>query len=270
MKRLRDKLYNWEENSPAHIWDRVRAALDESESSAHFPNKLREYEVAPPATAWSAIAAGLDAEVAETETTTPVVTIRRARTQWLRYAAAITILAFVGFGIRFFTMDKETSLAEVPVVPTKAAAAAVPEERPTNNLPALGEHAINDSLRTQLAVAPTPPRRYSANDNLQFASEANQEYAAELENNIYLEEDYQPRIAEKYVTLMTPDGSFIRMSKKWSHLLCCIAGEDPNAACNIQLKAWQDQLAESPVTPAPGSFMDILDLVNSVSEGTQL
>ncbi|MCR6721469.1 MAG: hypothetical protein NVV59_14560 [Chitinophagaceae bacterium] len=270
MKRLRDKLYNWEENSPTHVWDRVRAALDESESSAHFPNKLREYEVAPPASAWSAVAAGLDAEVAETEPAAPVVTIRRARVQWMRYAAAIVILAFVGFGIRFLTMDKETSLAEVPAVPTTQATAKAPEEKQTNNLPPLGEHAKNDSLRTELAAVPNPTRRYSANDNLQFASEANLEYARELENNIYFEEVYQPRIAEKYVTLITPEGSFIRMSKKWSDLLCCIAGEDPNAACNIQLKAWQDQLAESPVTPAPGSFMDILDLVNSVSEGTQL
>lgn len=267
MKRLRDKMYDWEANPPAPVWDRVRAALDESESAARFPNRLHEFEAEPPANAWAAIAASLDAEPAEIETPAPVVTIRRSRTQWMRYAAAILILAVAGFGIRFLTMDDQSTLAELPALPTSKA--AVPEVKPTNNLPALGEHASNDSLKNSLANSATH-RRFSSREELQFASEANQDYSDEMDKNLYVYEDHQPRIAEKYVTLMTPEGSFIRMSKKWSHLLCCIAGEDPNAACNMQLKAWQDQLAESPIAPAPGNFMDLLDLVNSVSEGTQL
>jgi len=87
---------------------------------------------------------------------------------------------------------------------------------------------------------------------------------------IYTYNDHVPKIADRYITLLTPDGSFIRMAKRWGNLLCCVAGEEQDADCKNQLKAWQDKLAESSVLSAPGNFMDIVTLVNSLNDDTQL
>lgn len=271
MKHLRDKMYNWESDPPPSTWDRVRAALDESELASSFPSKLREMELAAPAGAWSAIESELNESDAAAAPAAPVV-VMRSRMRWMRYAAAVLVLAAIGLGIRYFSTGQEDTLAVTPPpVPADTNTAIASEPKPTNNLPTPGAHVNDDSLRNMLASVETPVRRVTpGNEEVRFASEANRAYAEELESSFYIDEDHRPRIAENYVTLLTPDGSFIRMSKKWSDLLCCIAGEDPNAACNMQIKAWQDQLAESPVAPAPGNFMDLLELVLSVSEGTQL
>ena len=265
MKRLRDKMYHWETDPPAPVWDRVRAALDEGETSSHFPRRLYELETEPPADAWATLASSLDADTPAA----PVVPLRSTRIRWIRYAAAIVLIAVAGFGIRFLMPGKQAELAVAPTAPVVKT--PEPTIKPSNNLPALGEHATNDSLKNATATTSLPARRLSLPENeLQFASDANQAYTDELNKHLYVYEEHQPRIAQNYVMLMMPDGSFIRISKKWSHLLCCVAGEETNTACDMQLKAWQDQMAESPVAPAPGNFIDLLELVNSVSEGTQL
>ena len=42
---------------------------------------------------------------------------------------------------------------------------------------------------------------------------------------------------------MTPDGNIIRMSKKWSGLVCCVSGEEQDEDCKNQIKKWQKKIA---------------------------
>ena len=77
-------------------------------------------------------------------------------------------------------------------------------------------------------------------------------------------------LTDRYIMLMTPDGNIIRMSKKWSDLVCCVSGEEQDADCKDQLKKWQEKMAASSLAPSPGNFMDILSLVNSLDENNEL
>jgi hypothetical protein len=268
MNSLRDKMNNWEARPPAHMWDRISRALDESEMNAAFPERLRSLEISAPDQAWQGIAAKLDSpSVTEGNEAVPM---RRHRLVWIRVAAAAAILLLAVWGTRQWWMPAGEAI-DAPAALVVKPESTLP--KPDNNLPAPGPHVFEaDSLQNSLASAQKNNRRADmyAGSDLQYAAAANAEYADELSKAIYVFEDPAENRAEKYVTLLTPEGSFIRVSKKWSHLLCCITGEEPNAVCDKQVKAWQDQMASSPVTPAPGNFMDLLDLVNSLSEGTSL
>lgn len=92
----------------------------------------------------------------------------------------------------------------------------------------------------------------------------------DLSQTLYAYADHIPTLADRYVMLMTPDGNIIRMSKKWSDLLCCVSGEEQDADCKDQLKKWQQKIASSELAPSPGNFMDILGLVNSLNESNGL
>jgi hypothetical protein len=107
---------------------------------------------------------------------------------------------------------------------------------------------------------------YASASQINYISNADKE----LSQSIYAYEDHVPTIAERYVMLMTPDGNIIRMSKKWSELVCCVAGEDQDKDCKDQIKKWQEKIATSSLAPSPGNFMDILNLVNSLNEGSEL
>jgi hypothetical protein len=66
--------------------------------------------------------------------------------------------------------------------------------------------------------------------------------------------------------LMTPNGQIIRISKKLGDLVCCVSGEDQDQECQDQLKKWRQKIANAPVAPSPGNFMDILSLLQSIKE----
>jgi hypothetical protein len=83
---------------------------------------------------------------------------------------------------------------------------------------------------------------------------------------VYAYEDYVPDLADRYVMLMTPEGSIIRMSKKLGDLICCVSGEEQGDGCKDQLKKWQEQMAMSSLAPSPANFLDILSLVNSLDD----
>ena len=84
-----------------------------------------------------------------------------------------------------------------------------------------------------------------------------------------LHEDNLSTSATRYVLLMTPDGQFIRMSKKLSDLVCCVAGEDQDAECRDQMSNWRQKIASSTHSASPGNFMDILNLVKSLQENRE-
>ncbi|MFN4315224.1 MAG: hypothetical protein ACK4E0_13070 [Chitinophagaceae bacterium] len=269
MKRLHDKLYNWEAAPPAHSWDRISHALDESELQADFPSRLRDLDAVPPADAWSRIAANLEAApAAGVSEGAVVVPIKRRWNVWMRYAAALLILLAAGWGLReMLNKSAELSSAEPVAIQASEGKAAAP----TNDLPQPGPHVTDpDSAKALESDKEESGLRSAGNRMAQFASDAPGGMAENDDPAIYVYEDRRPRMASNYMTLLTADGSVIRLSRKWSNLLCCIAGEDEDAGCQEQLKTWQDQLASSPVAPGPGSFLDIVDLVNSLSSGARL
>lgn len=298
MSSVQDKLKNCEVVPPVQVWDKIASELDESFSAQKFPFKLYELESVPPSIVWDNINSELQdslpanalssrlyhAEVnppaaawpyinaalhPSEESATPVVSISGKRKSFLRYAVAAAFIGIAAFGIIKWTTGSVkpdtgiagtiNSAATTPQNTTPAPVAVSPENKEiTSPQPANG---------ISLTASTPKPRRYKNNDDIK---EANYTYGDEdydASNPLYAYEDHTNRIADRYIMLMTPDGKFIRMSKKWSDMVCCVSGEEQDADCKTQLKQWQEKLAASPAATSAGNFLDILSLVNSLENG---
>lgn len=298
MNKPKHKLYDHEITPPAGAWDRIAHSLDESEMHHRFPAQLYNASVTPPAGVWQKITEGLDSEIGDKlpaklyamevappahawakiatalgPVETAVTPVRQIRHFW-RYAAAAVLIGAVAFAIIRTTVQDEPETTPAFVTTTKDASITPPETNTATNIPE--PPAANTS-----SAVPTPRKLIAAtSDNRraertlavsQTSTFQNEERVnPTLAQSIYAYADHVPDVAERYVMLMTPDGNIIRMSKKWTPLLCCVSGEDQDAGCKDQLKKWQEKIAASSLAPSPSNFMDILGLVNALDEANDL
>lgn len=304
MSSLKDKMYNYEVNPPSTAWDKISIDLNESELSNKFPSKLYNSETNPPASAWEKIVVSLDEgglsnkfpeKLYNLETNPPasawekinaslnpgetVVKPASGRLSPLwRYAAAAILIGAIAFTIVRLTVNtnneqtntaqlntaKDTASPDKPSIPVNKETTVA-----TSNMDE-DDKALEESKK-MVAKLDQPLKRkklnaYAASSQLNFINN----FDKELSQSIYAYEDHVPNISERYVMLMTPDGNIIRMSKKWSELVCCVSGAEQDPDCKDQIKKWQQKIAASSLAPSPGNFMDILGLVNSLNDGSEL
>ncbi|MEO8405745.1 MAG: hypothetical protein ABI480_14150 [Chitinophagaceae bacterium] len=301
MSTLQNKLNNYEVVPPAAAWDNIAAALDEGVQGAQFPSKLNNMEVAPPVAAWGNIAAALDENAQDVqfpsklynmEVIPPaaawtiisdsiqqqdpkVVSINKRRSSFYKYTVAavlISIIALAGMkwignfnsgtaGIATTNPPVKSTSSEKKITPSDQSATV----EGTATIPSTEKDPV------LLAEVESPVKSHLRKSALQTASAIDYSYdetaARDVSANpIYAYEDHIPNIADRYIMLMTPDGKFIRMSKKWGNLICCVSGEEQDADCKDQLKKWQEKIASSTLAPSPGNFLDILSLVSSLED----
>ena len=266
MSNLNERLYNHEVNPPANSWDRIKDALNDSELQHQFPNRLYNFEVTPPAGVWQAVSNSLEPG------TRSIAPVRRL-SPFFRYAAAAILIAALIYGIsRFGISDSRNEYAAkaIPIKDTNRGSVTPAE----NNTTAVTTELPKENNETRPAKTFTAKAGSVHGKSQSGARHAvytpSHEVDKELFQSIYAYADHVPDIADRYVMLMTPDGKLIRMSKKWSDLVCCVAGEEQDADCKSQLRKWQEKIAASSLAPAPGNFMDILGLVNSLDESNGL
>ena len=275
MESLRDKMYNYEVSPPGHCWEKISMELDDAELGHEFPATLYNMELTPPSTAWEKVNAALS------PTTEAIVRpISRKQSPLLRYAAAAIVVGLIAFAAFKLVVNNNNN----PEIANKVAENNDTIKSGNNNLSAetskvddsknglaredelADQNRLLASLNSAVKKAGKKPgpntRGYKLSEVLYPETE--------LSQSIYAYEDHVPDIAERYVMLMTPDGNFIRMSKKWSDLLCCVSGEEQDADCKDQIKKWQQKIATSTLAPSPANFLDILGLVNSLQENTEL
>jgi len=92
-------LRDLEINPSSKVWNSVAAALD-SGVGLNFPNKLYNLEVKPPVDSWQKISIALDEEKA-----LPGIPAKR-KIPYIKYAVAASLLALVGFGIKWLTAER--------------------------------------------------------------------------------------------------------------------------------------------------------------------
>lgn len=276
MSSLKNKMTNYEVAPPADSWKKIAAALDEAHSQDQFPSRIYNMEIMPPAAAWEEIEASLNSS-----TDIPVIAPVRRLSPLLRYAAAAILVGVVAFGIIRFTMTNNDSINSTAQVNESKDSST-----PLNNLNIAGETANSDldsdkSAKQDAVVVENKPRITKSSSAVKktpgtihtVAARRNNvmnDVSEDLSQTLYAYADHIPTLADRYVMLMTPDGNIIRMSKKWSDLLCCVSGEEQDADCKDQLKKWQQKIASSELAPSPGNFMDILGLVNSLNDSKEL
>jgi hypothetical protein len=273
MSSLQNRMYNYEMAPPAGSWDKIVAALDESSAENEFPARLYEMEVTPPYTAWEAISATFDKKEEK------VIPLRKRAIIFFRYAAAAIFLGFVTIGIFKWTGTSNNSFETTTA---KAGSSkkdtAISKE---NNVATQSEKEINPDLsggtsENNNMTAKAERREKSVIKNVSHVSTTGNKnrYNSTTDNEnadpLYAYNDHVADISNRYIMLMTPDGNIIRMSKKWSGLVCCVSGEEQDEDCKNQIKKWQKKLATSSVAPSSGNFLDILDLVNSLEEGVDM
>ena len=272
MSSLKHKMTNYEVVPPAQVWDNIAASLDESESGQSFPSRLHDMQVNPPAAAWI----NIENELSGAEA--PVIPMKKRVAPWIKYAAAAVLIGILGISyFQYYHLTKGSSQVNSPTniasaEPKKSDVVPAPPTE-NNNLPGVNTDETTTDNRAVIAQIEQPSHNpehrstHRASAVTSYASNDASDYAG---NPLYAYADYTlPDVADRYIMLMTPQGTIIRMSKKLGNLVCCVSGEEQDADCKSQLKKWQEKLAASPA--APGNFLDIVNMVNSLDDnGTEL
>jgi hypothetical protein len=278
MSSLKDKMYNYEMTPPANTWEKVSTALDELQESNDFSKKIQNIEITPPKDVWEKISSGLDDVI--------IIPIERNKklSTFLRYAAAaVVLIGLITFGAIKFS-SKTSGNSEVAKKDNNAStndSIVLPNaETSTENLASTqtdeqrDDAALEESKKTYAKLDLSENSKQKIRNSLMMkpaelisSSNSDRNYPEVcFPDDLRITLANSPRVntSERYVMLMTPDGNIIRMSKKWADLLCCVSGEDEDEACKDQLKKWREKIANAPVAPSPGNFMDILSLVESL------
>ena len=279
---LQHKLINYEVTPPAGAWEKIAAALDEPERGYQFPAKLYGLEIDPPFTAWENIKAYLPAAQ-------PAIPGRKTLAPVFRYAAAavfIGLIAWGGFKLFSKKSGNDKIVQQELVQPEQVSGDTLLKQDKTvpgdNQLADLDEarndSALEASKKTyaKLDIAARNKIKKVTDDYFTIV-----EPVSEMEPETYNELHYAGAIGsalshhyglnansitDRYITLMTPDGNIIRMSKKLSDLVCCVSGEEQDEDCKDQLKTWRKKIACSSITSSSDNFIDILTLASSLQE----
>jgi hypothetical protein len=274
MESLRDKMYNYEVNPSPNCWEKISAELDSGEMGKEFPAALYNMEVTPPAATWEKVKAAINPEPGAI-----VRPIFRRQTPFLRYAVAAVLVGLIGFAILRLAIsgnnDSENSntvAVNKDSIKSSNTISGTSREGDTSANDITNELSSSQQSVSPLAATPSIEKtgKKTVQRTVSNKSRAPQYAEEDLTQSLYAYEDHVPDIAERYVMLMTPDGNFIRMAKKWSELLCCVSGEEQDPECKDQLKKWQQKIATSTLASSPSNFMDILGLVNSLQENNGL
>lgn len=272
-------MYNYEANPPVGTWDKIAAALDEHSSENEFPSRLYDMEVTPPASAWETINASLD------EQKEKVVPLHKRRTVFFRYAAAAAFIGLAVLGVIRLTnisgKSEETTITgtaqgepakNVEPLSNGDNSNSVTTNSETVNIPHNGSPEKNEPVSYTQKKVPVKYSSINVSRSVASATSSNDYYSSNDpgNNSLYAYEDHTQDISNRYIMLMTPDGNIIRMSKKWSDLVCCVSGEEQDEDCKTQLKQWQKKIATSPISTSSGNFLDLLDLVSSLEDGTDM
>lgn len=263
LKSVGQQLYGAEVTPADQNWNRILTGLDE----INIGLQLAAVEQTPPLGTWEKIALELDAT-----TQTPVKKI----THWWRYAAAAAILLTIGFGIVRMTQPsakgEETALKQDTIPggnPAKEELNTVTLEELVTVAPAENEEARNDAAleasKKTYAKLEYPAKKIAREVSgfyfNSYTGEPGTRGITTTDNDIP-----ENKTADRYITLMTPEGNIIRVSKKLGGMVCCISGEAEDPACTDQLKKWREKIVASSLGHSADSFMDLLQLVNAAEE----
>jgi hypothetical protein len=297
---IQHKMYNLEITPPEGAWKNICADLDASFFSPGFSQKLLQAEVAPPVHVWQNITGILNADQFErtiatklknAEAQPPVSTWEKIESVLykhenpvrkllpvLKYAAAAILTgAMIWIGARYINQESKPDTTAVKVINTAPAVEDVainPEKTSLSNddvsIARTGVEAALEEARNDAALEASK-KTYAKLDpvviekKIRNVTDFNFMTATPEETDVN-DNNYKKDINQRYIVLMTPDGNFIRMSKKLKDLICCISGEEVDEACLEQLKRWREKILSSGAIHSPGSFADLLNLVTSLQE----
>jgi hypothetical protein len=274
------QLYDLEIKPPSKVWNFVAAALDNG-GALNFPDKLYNLEVQPPIDSWKKISTALDEEKA-----LPRIPVKR-KTPYIKYAVAASLLAMVGFGIKWLTAERtgpeivqNTKTQKTGVQPKTENNQSNPETTNsteeqkstlTNNLPKEGPRqavaatttAKNNTRRSgnyMTAAYKMPKPEFATSDGFCMAN---------LKTSAPGDQPKFSEAAYRYVVFENDNCELVRISKKLAEKLGCTIADQNTVEyqnCIQQLKKWSEKIAQMNITPSADNFMNIFELLKSTEE----
>jgi len=267
-ERLQNKIYNYEVTPPAKTWEKIAAALDESEMNHEFPSKLYEIEVTPPATTWDKIKTSLD-DAEQVDSAAIESTRSKKVFPIFRYAVAAAVIGLIAFGgIQLLKNKSSDSSIASQNKKSVNKDSVIP---PSTNEPNVSTDIKKDDITledSKQIIAKQDIQIHkkikNASKNYFIQSSLNADESNYTGSTITSEEIKD--VANRYIAVMTPDCNVVRISKKLDHLACCVAGDDQGTGCKDQMQQWQKKIARSSIAASPANFMDIVSLVSSLQD----
>lgn len=271
---LKDKMFNYEVPPPPAVWGTIISALDDSDMGSTYPYALRELSVTPPASSWNKIA-----ELLPVSQPQGIPAPVRRITPWLMYAAAAVILAFLAWGgYTLFSNDNNgTDIATngdivKPVIPgneniPEVITPSAPEREQTIADIERDDAALEQSKTTYAKLTPPNKSKIRNAADFYFTAPEDSYYGPGQTRGLDITETAPVNsidLSNRYIMLMTPDGHIIRISKKLSDQVCCVAGEEDDVDCTDRMKQLREKIASPSATQSPADFMDILSLLRSL------
>jgi len=304
-EELKRKLYNYEVNPSAEMWNKIAASLDE-EINAEFPQALYDAESIPPPSTWNKIASALDqaeyptklynlevsppanawekiSNALDEEKILPSIAPRKRVVPFVRYAVAATVIGAVAFG-SIKLLNQKSTTRSVASKPGKSQAVTPAIIQPNGQKDSSGQASTrvsNDLQQPEAVVIKTSvgPKRRSVQQAAYMTLRANG--FSDVDNNTALAFQQASLTgevpgncaaisdADRYLSFMNPDGYLIRMSKKLADALGCYhidGNSDEYKQCQEQIKKWRDKIAQSSASTSPDNFMDVLDIIKTVQD----
>ena len=246
-KAWKFRLDQMEIAAPAAAWRHIATALEPA-PELDLTAKLREAAVVPPASVWNEI---------EKRLSSPSV----FKKSWMRYAAAAVMAGVLFSAAYFLPFSSNEKLADAKVEKSGRPVVITKKSPDTNNLPVIDQEqidarALEQSKRTYASVNADRKKISRIASGFKFSS---------VDEILDTNDPPSGDINNRYIVLMTPDGNFIRVSKKLGDLVCCVSGEEEDLSCKEQVGKWQKQLASADILHA-GNFGDILSMVSELQQ----
>lgn len=283
-------LYDYEVAPPPALWGKIAGQLEDTDLPATVAEKLSGYQANPPSGTWDRIVATLDAEK---QGGGRLIRLQPGYARLLRVAAAVAVLAILTFGaVRLFDhrpsdnglatgqngnagqkTDSATNGKETAGANTTENNNAGDDANAANGDDELAGAMIAQARVMNYRQAARVPEYDITNIPASLSESFSTEDMIDREHVINYEAapiSYDPsKIGEgnRYLLFISPDGYLVRISKRLAGMVGCLYDEgNGDEQCRDKVKEWREKMARSSISPAPGNFMDILDMLKTLEE----
>lgn len=290
-EKIRHNLTGYEVPPPAGSWDKIANALNEQDVFRPLAERLTAHTEIPAGTNWDKIAAtlteqSLTGKLLSHEELPPTGTWEKIsngisgkpstirRLPWRNYAAAAVLIPAFVLGLYAILFRQETGTLLSGQTAVTDSSVKTTQDQPGTALQEIVHPAGTDTMsndnrnaaaleasKKSMARLDIRPGKLKADIGGFYFAGSPENAGNEVLNA--LQEPVSSTLADRYITLITPEGNIIRVSKKLGGMVCCISGSDGDADCNDQLKKWREKLISSPLGHSADNFLELLDLINS-------
>jgi hypothetical protein len=243
--QLQHKLFQYEVEPPAGMWDAISNALDEQATPAS--EKLRTFEATPPPQLWQQIETELDSESDVPSRTIPFY---RRYPAALRYGGAVAVLLLVAVTITLLVNSSGTntvaqqSTTSQPTGKTVRATSPEVTVRTTEGREQQGQQRQSEEWeeRTGSGTASLGDKDRSVSKTPERPS------------------------SSRYLTVATEEGQAVRLSKKVYPVFDCAEHSSSleRFQCQENIEALQ-KMASSLGSPS-GDFASLIDMIKTLEE----